>query len=457
MIVGIQNRVEKRTVSPFPRGIWCWKPNNPSLFPGGERGCSDTYNKVQYTTVRNHPVLGVFLLLAFTVTPLVAQEYDLLGTVELTSRTGHYKDSPVVLDAYKDTWETFGEMRVSAQHRLTLEGAELFVDHAISALPSNSTVVSDTASAFGGSSTTASSTGSTGSGGAGDTAAATVFLVHDLYQGYASIYPAPWFTLRAGRQRMNWGAAYTFSVTDGLHPQNPDADVETGFDGVSLSLRPTPDVSLELATAIQNAVATGDTDDLRYGVYANAYVEPVEIGATLVYQERTTLRPGLIGSVPVGPIMLVAEGAVEAYDPRGEELDYQPLWSAGAEYTWYGDATDISFMTEYLYNGLAEHYPETIFEDISVTSDYAGGFARRGYRYLAGSVSLNVLESWSTSHQLLTNLSDNSSYVSHSLTMLRIPGVDLNATVTWNSGEAGDEFGDLEEDFIVEFTTTVHF
>ena len=375
---------------------------------------------------------------------LTAQEYDLLGSVELTSRSFHYKDSPVVpLSALRDTWKTDGVLHAALQHRLTYDGAELFVDHALSAAPT-------TAAGAGAAATS-------GGAGAGDSAAATVELTHDLYQAYAAAHPAPWLTLRAGRQRMNWGTAYTFSVTDALHPQHPDSEVETGFDGASVALRPIPDLSVELATAVQNATATGTLDDLRYAVYTSAYIPPVELGATLVYQERTTLRPGLVGSVPIGPIMLVAEGAVEAYDPRGEMIDYQLLWSVGGEYTWSGQVTDLSLMGEYLYNGLAGNYPDTIFGDIAVTSDYAGGFARRGYRYLAAGASLNVLESWSTSHELLTNLTDESTLVSHTLSLLRIPGVDLSTTVAWNSGDPATEFGDLSQDFVVEFTTTVYF
>lgn len=402
-------------------------------------------------------VAFVLFLISGVLTTVAAQEYELLGTVDLTSRTGHFKDSPVVLEPYKDTWSVDGTMKLSAQHRLSLDQGELFVDHGITAVSVNGAASSNVLGVWNTTPSGTADTGNAGSGGTGDGASATVLLLHDLYQGYASIYPVPAISIRAGRQRINWGAAYTFSVTDGLHPQNPDADVETGFDGASLSLRPSPDISLELAAAIQNAVATGETNDLRYGIYANAYLAPLEIAGTLVYQYRTTLRPGIVGSIPIGPFMFVAEGAVEAYDPRGEEMDYQPLWSTGAEYTWYGEITDVSIVGEYLYNGLAEHYPDTIFGDISVTSDYAGGFARRGYRYLAAGISLNVLDSWSTSHQFLGNLSDNSSYLSHSLTMVRIPGIDLETKVIWNNGEGGDEFGDLEQDFIVEVSTTVHF
>ncbi|MFP4153540.1 MAG: hypothetical protein ACLFSV_11900 [Alkalispirochaeta sp.] len=391
-------------------------------------------------------------VLPFFPQPLVAQEYEFLGTVELTSVTGHYKDSPVVaVPDDRDTWETDGLILGELQHRFILDEAEFFLDHAIGAYPASATALDGGAGAAG-----TFPTATTGGAGTGDAAAATVALVHDLYQGYASVHPAPWFTLRAGRQRMNWGTAWTFSVTDALHPQNPDAEVQTGFDGVSVALRPVPEFSFEFATAIQNAVATRDTADIRYGLYGIAFIAPVELGATLVYQNRTTLRPGVVGSVPIGPVMLVAEGAIEAYDPRGEQMDYQPLWSVGGEYTWHGTVTDLSLMTEYLYNGLAEHYPETAFGDISVTSDYAGGFARRGYRYLAAGATLTVLDSWATSHQLLANLTDESYYVSHSLSMLRIPRVDLEAEVTWNSGKAGTEFGDLDRDMIVAFRTVVH-
>jgi hypothetical protein len=394
------------------------------------------------------------LVALFAVIPMVfgtpvtvsAQDYTLLGMAELQATSGHYKDSPVVqLSTLKDTWDIATRMRLSATHRLTLDRADFVLDHAAIVTPDGSAGASvETAE-------------QTGSAGAGDSSAAGVSVGHEFYQAYGSVHPAPWFTFRAGRQRMNWGTAYTFSVTDGLHPQHPDSDIETGFDGASIALRPSSEVSLELATALQNAVDTGDVDDIRYGVYGTAFITPVEVGFTLVYQERTTLRPGMVASVPVGPIMVVGETALEAYDPRGQQMDYQSLWSLGGEYTWSGDVADVSIMGEYLYNGLAKNYPETVFGDIPVTSDYAGGFARRGYRYAAGGFSLNILDSWSTAHNVLANLTDESTWVSHSLSILRIPGVDLVGTVLWNSGDPGTEFGDLQQDFVMEFKTVVHF
>ena len=400
-------------------------------------------------------LVPTFLLL-LTPLDLPAQDYTIRGTAELSTVASHYKDSTVVISPLKDTWEVTGDLLLSATHRLSFEQARFVLDHAVEITPAQATVI------------TAAPVGETGSAGTGDPTSAEVDLTHRLYQAFVAVQPATWFTLQAGRQRINWGTAYTFSVTDGIHPHHPDREIQPGFDGVSLAIRPTPDLSLLLNTAIQNAVHTKDTDDIRYGVYGTATIGadtsvPVDIGATLIYQIRTSLRPGMVTSFPVGPVRIAGEAAVEAYDPRGQVMDYQPLWSLGAEYTWTGAKTDISLMGEYLYNGLAAHYPQTVFNDLSelsdfsVTSDYSGGFARPGYRYFSGEFTLSVVNRWATSHALLTNLSDKSTWVSHSLTLLRIPGVELEATVLWNSGDPETEFGDLQRDFVTELTAVVHF
>ncbi len=399
------------------------------------------------------PLLMSFIVMLPVAGNLYPQEYDLLGSVELSSTTHHLKESPVVSGTglRQDAWETAGTMRIEATHRLTYSGAEFVLDHGLDispAITSDQTIFDITSDA--------------GSAGTGDTGAGTVTLVHSLNQGYLSLFPAEWLVVRMGRQRMNWGRAYTFSVTDAMHPHHPDAQIETGFDGLSLALRPTPDISLEVAGAIQNAVDTGEMEDVRLGAYGLFFLAPVELGATVVYQYRTILRPGFVTTFPVGPLLVVGEGAMEMYDPRNERMDYQPQFSIGGEYTWYGEVTDISLTAEYLYNGLAEHVPEILLgsqpvEDLSVTTDFAGGFARPGYRYLSGSVSMHVTDSWSTTHTALTNISDESWWVTHGVTLLRVPGVDLGAQVTWNSGDPGTEFGNLSRDVVVELTAKAHF
>src|SRR5690554_7827455 len=54
-------------------------------------------------------------------------------------------------------------------------------------------------------------------------------LTHDLEEGYIRLLPSPSLTMALGRQRLNWGAGYTYSATDALHPQTADADRDVGF------------------------------------------------------------------------------------------------------------------------------------------------------------------------------------------------------------------------------------
>ena len=372
-----------------------------------------------------------------------AQDYELLGSLETRSVSAYRKDSPVVLNPEeRGAWYTTALTRLEATHRLTLpEGtAELLVDHAVTVLPlwaaegvGLGSVGLSPASLLSGVGNGAESTGTAGTGSA---TANSVFLWHELYQAYLSVSASPALTLRLGRQRLNWGMGWTFSVTDALHPQSPDSEVEPGFDGVSLGIVPSSALSLELAAATQDALATGDPEDLRFAAYGSVWAPPVDVALTWVYQYATTLRPGVGVSLPLGPVLVGGEAAVEVYDPRKEEINYQGLASIGGEYSWYPDAANA---------------------EVSVTSDAAGGFLRPGRHYLSGGASLTVSDSWSTAHSVLANLSDESSVVRHELSLLRIPAVDLTAALTWTAGIAGSEFGLVEEGMIVELGATAYF
>jgi hypothetical protein len=185
----------------------------------------------------------------------------------------------------------------------------------------------------------------------------------------------------------------------------------------------------------------------------------VDLALSVVHQYATTLRPGIGVSFPIGPVLLAGEAAIEAYDPRGRELNTQTLASLGGEYTWYGDDADLVLMAEYLHNGLAETYPDPLLSpaDLTVTTDYAGGFQRPGRHYVAAGATIAVVDSWSTDHQLLVNVSDESYLVRHGLGLQQIPGVDLDAAVTWTAGEVDSEFGFVPQGMVIELGATVHF
>jgi hypothetical protein len=372
------------------------------------------------------------------------------------------KDTPAVIDAtLRGTWYPSALTRFAATHRLTLGNdaapAELLVDHAITALPAGASDGDGNAltDAF---APAPGSTGSqTGTAGTGAGAATAVLLGHEVYQAYLSVRSGEQFVLRVGRQRLNWGTGWTFSVTDALHPQSPNSEVEPGFDGLSVAYLPSPNLSLEAAVAAQDALASEDLNDLRQAGYISAYVAPVDISLSLVHQYATMLRPGIGLSVPAGPLLIAGEAAFEAYDPRGEVLNTQPLASIGAEYTWYGDLTDVLLLGELIYNGLEETYPGPAASTVVVTTDAAGGFQRPGRHYLALTAGVTSTQSWSTEHTLLANLTDESYLVRHDATLLRIPAVDLSASVTWNAGFSGTEFGSIPQGMVVELGATAYF
>lgn len=387
----------------------------------------------------------IFVLVAAvlgSVAPaLSAQEYDIFGTIETRASTAHRKDAPVVIDAdERDTWYSSAEVRLAATHRLMFDQADLVVDHAILLQPS------------------ASGTASAGSGGTGASDATEVELTHDLYQGYLYLYPAPWLSASVGRQRLNWGKAFSFSVTDALHPQSPDSEVEPGFDGAAVTFLVGPNLSLELAGAVQEAIASGDNGDLRGAVYLSYYLPPFDLALSYVYQNETIYRPGILASIPAGPFLVAAEAAVELYEPREQTVEAQPLASIGAEYTLYGALNDLSVAAEYVYNGLAVNNPfVTDASRTLVTRDYGGGFERPGEHYLYGALTFTRLNSWSTTHAVIYNGSDESSYVEHEVNLQRIPAIDLGLAVLWNTGKLESEFGLLSDDFTVRLSAKASF
>lgn len=411
-------------------------------------------------------ILPLVWLLALGVVvappPIVAQEYSLLGSVETRGAAVYRKDSPVVVDAtLRGAWYLSALTRLAATHRLTLgndgTSAELVIDHALTATPAGASdgsgnALTDAFAPLPGAGGTQTGTAGTGAG-----TATAVLLGHEIYQAYVSARAGEQFVLRAGRQRLNWGTGWTFSVTDALHPQSPTSEVEPGFDGVSIAYLPSPNLSLEAAVAVQDTLATEDLNDLRQAAYISAYVEPVDISLSLVHQYATMLRPGIGLSVPAGAVLIAGEAGFEAYDPRGEVLNTQPLASIGAEYTWYGDLTDVLLLGELIYNGLEETYPDPPESSVVVTTDAAGGFQRPGRHYLAITAGVTSTQSWSTEHTLLANLTDESYLVRHDATLLRIPAVDLSASVKWNAGAAVTEFGRIPQGMVVELGATAYF
>ena len=216
---------------------------------------------------------------------------------------------------------------------------------------------------------------------------------HVLQEGYLRLFPQPAWELSLGRQRINWGTGYTYSVTDALHPRSVVLDREVGFDGAALILYPAPSLTLSAALALQDAFAlqqqpTGAPElpeALRAALYTSWYSGNLELAASLVHQYQTILRPGVSASVVAGAVLISAEAALEFANrlpypgadfneqeaekllyntsPSQAELDAAgvsvadfgepfPLASLAAEYSLIGDDLSATLIGEYLFNGL---------------------------------------------------------------------------------------------------------
>ncbi|MCG8479282.1 MAG: hypothetical protein MI724_09330 [Spirochaetales bacterium] len=371
-----------------------------------------------------------------------AQDYELFGSVELRSETAHRKDSDAVADSdSRDTWYTGGELHLAATHRFSFEMGAMVLDHEI--------IVGPVTSGGAG----------TGSGGVGAGEATEVELTHELYQGYLSLFVSPSFSATLGRRRLNWGKAFAFSVTDALHPQSPDSEVEPGFDGAVGALLLGPNLSIELAGAVQEAASNdGAVEDVRGAAYVSAFAAPFDVAVGYVFQHETINRPGALVSVPVGPLLFVGEAGLEIYDARDDEIELQPLASVGVEYSIFGMLREVTVRGEYLYNGLAANRPAgTATSSSVVTNDFAGGFERPGEHYLYGQISYQLVDSWYTSHAVLYNASDESAYIEHGIGLVAIPGIDLDLAGIWNSGGTESEFGAIPDDFTIRIAVKGSF
>lgn len=381
------------------------------------------------------------ILTALSIGTSGAQDYELFGSVELRSETAHRKDSEAVTDPDdRNTWYTGSELHLAATHRFTFESGELVLDHEIIAVP------------------TVSGNAGTGSGGVGAGDATEVELSHELYQAYLSLFAGRSFTATLGRRRINWGKAFAFSVTDALHPQSPDSEVEPGFDGAVGTFLLGPNLSFELVGAVQEATSVdGTIDDLRGAAYVSAFITPLDVALSYVFQYQAINRPGLLVSVPVGPLLFAGEAGVEIFNSREDRTEVQPLASIGAEYSIYGILSEVTARGEYLYNGLAASYPASGVSGQVVTNDFAGGFERPGEHYLYGQLSYQLVDSWYTSHALLYNASDRSAYIEHRIGLVALPGIDLDVTGIWNSGGTDSEFGAVPDDLTIRIAVKGSF
>lgn len=239
-------------------------------------------------------------------------------------------------------------------------------------------------------------------------------LTHDLEEGYFRLFASPSVTLSLGRQRLNWGAGYTYSATDALHPQTAEAERDIGFDGASLTYFATPDLSLSGAVALQDAYdvsrTAGGVDAyrrIRYASYLSSYFGNLQLDLSGVYEPETILRPGVSASFTLGDTLISAEAAVElenqslyptaGFDPAAagdaflggepipgleapESYEPYPILSGALEQSFGSGDLTVTTVTEYLYNSMG--YDDKEFDRllglVAALEEAAAGFSAEG-------------------------------------------------------------------------------
>lgn len=231
-------------------------------------------------------------------------------------------------------------------------------------------------------------------------------LTHDLEEGYLRLFPSPAVTFSVGRQRINWGAGYTYSATDALHPQTAEAERNRGFDGLSAVWYASSDITVTGAVALEDAFRASQTagssaaeawERLRYAGYASFYFGNLQLDGSLVYEPETVFRPGLSTSVTLGETLLSAEGGVEfqnqslypteSFDPvaaasaiaggtrvpgieAAAAREPYPILSGAAERSWSAGDLTVTAISEYLYN--SPGYGEDEFDHLLALVDTLG-------------------------------------------------------------------------------------
>jgi hypothetical protein len=340
-------------------------------------------------------------------------------------------------------------------------------------------------------------------------------VTHVLEQGYLRLYPASAWEVSFGRQRINWGTGYTWSVSDAVHPRNTPANRDIGFDGAAVILYPTGDISLTGVVALQDAYGGNREafEDVRSAFYGSWYTGNLELGLSMVHQYESIVRPGVNASVVWGSVLISAEGAVEyanrlpyptaEFDPEAAWLLFGegnpsesdlfkagirvpdlgepfPLASLAAEYSPVGDDFEGSFIVEYLYNGVG--YTQTEWERIrpllntgemigfslepfsSFLSDLGTGLPKDGagypgllkQHYVYFSASLSYRDSVQTTHSALVSLADRSVLIGHDLVLTSIDRVDLGLEIQWKAGTDDSEFGILPFELATAVFARIH-
>lgn len=200
----------------------------------------------------------------------------------------------------------------------------------------------------------------------------TAFNIAELFADYQ---PAPGFSIRAGKQNVNWSVGYYFSSVDYFalsqkDPFDPEAErqgpiaIKTRFESEGFGVEGIVAIDADAFKA----------EDLKLGLRAETLIGKLELGFSGIVQPQGQTRPkfGLTATMPEGDFDFFAElvyafGSERRFlvipedeQPRSErraeqsffDVTFGLLWRA----EWPENRIEASARAQYLFNG--DGYPD---------------------------------------------------------------------------------------------------
>ncbi len=275
-----------------------------------------------------------------------------------------------------------------------------------------------------------------------------------VHEAYARVDLGEAASLAIGKRRMQLGIGTAFAPGDMINPRSGFWDQKDGFRGISFAGSVGADLSLRAAlsfdrnldayaaaTKAAQALAAYGATDPRYAAAAAAAATALDgaagsadpalfiwagsaelqLGTLQIalggnFQPDRVARPSLGLSADIAGLILQAEGAVEFMGA--------PDWygTAGARYTLYSDAFELS---------------------LSLDGEYGGGRGLEGTLYLLPVAFLSITDKGAVFVRSLVDLDGGSALLSTGLTLSFLPDFEIELTGAFGIGKDGAEFSRL--------------
>ena len=298
---------------------------------------------------------------------------------------------------------------------------------------------------------------------------------HTLYTAYANLRLSDALLFTAGKFRIPWTKCVYFAPLDKINPSLQSLDTKSpreGFWGASISWTPDQDTSLILCADVSEDAEDGSFYNTpKMGAYASRFFGNLDLFVSGIYQYDSMALAGTGLSYNFFDYILYVEAGIEiddnyvyfdgpspSYDNSTDYLlgDYPVIASGGIERLIYFDNSTVSFIFEYLYSEASYTKRQTEnFNPLVLPENYSvPGF---GQHHIVLNAGIELIDLLMFDNAALFNLSDNSMYHMHSITLTTFEDIDIKCSVSFYHGGETTELGFMTPDFSVDYKIAFHF